>query len=146
MCSRKSLPRKISQYQSRSEKPFLAAYCQVFHSARQKKTKTKTTISSPAISSSPSHEAAAEVVASSKFHAAIPRTHAADNLAVHQYSPLSEPKLGTLPPKPHPPTFEKRISAYVDLTANSRTPHKFKHRTPILLESTGFTGQGGLVS
>jgi hypothetical protein len=106
----------------------------------------KPPISSPAISSSPSHEAAAEVVASSKFHAVIPRTHAAGNLAVHQYSPLSEPKLDILPPKPHPPTFEKRISAYVDLTAKSRTPHKFKHRIPILLESTGFTVQGGLVS
>ena len=106
----------------------------------------KNPISSPAISSSPSHEAAAEVVASSKFHAAIPRIHAAGNLAVHQYSPLSEPKLDILPPKPHPPTFEKRISAYVDLTAKSRTPHKFKHRIPILLESTGFTVQGGLVS
>jgi hypothetical protein len=62
------------------------------------------------------------VVASSKFHAATPRTYAAGNLVVHQYSPLPESKLDTLPPKPHPkhppsPTFEKHFSAYVDLTA-----------------------------
>jgi hypothetical protein len=132
------------------KKPFLAAHCQIFNSTRL------TTLPPPPPALAPVQSRVALVAKQQpelflQINSMLPR-HAPMKLTISQFislhHPLSQHRIPSLPNSilSFSQLSRNVLPVCVGLTAKSRTPHKFKHRKPILLESTRLTNHGGLVS